>query len=207
MITGSLDGEFHTFLNHRVFVWNHAFRNPCLIGKYPAKKFDGKLSGSYEFPFCFSFPTHVDIDITYPVSFASVPSEVSEPPVDSTTSITTSSTSPASASSPSNIAETSPTIDGIVYFVDPGFLKQKVYNLRIRVESLLISSISKAVSQQRAGRAGRTRPGKCFQLYNEKDFMSELEDQTHPEILRSNLSNTVLEFVKLGVKVSFHVSR
>ena len=106
-----------------------------------------------------------------------------------------------------NIAETSPTIDGIVYFVDPGFSKQKVYNLQIRVESLLISSISKAVSQQRAGRAGRTRPGKCFRLYTEKDFMLELEDQTHPEILRSNLSNTVLEFVKLGVKVSFHASR
>ncbi|KAK7460585.1 DEAH-box ATP-dependent RNA helicase prp43 [Stygiomarasmius scandens] len=99
-----------------------------------------------------------------------------------------------------NIAETSLTIDGIVYVVDPGFSKQKVYNPRVRVESLLVSPISKASAQQRAGRAGRTRPGKCFRLYTEKDFMSELEEQTHPEILRCNLSNTVLELVKLGIK-------
>ena len=100
-----------------------------------------------------------------------------------------------------NIAETSLTIDGIVYVVDPGFSKQKVYNPRIRVESLLVSPISKASAQQRAGRAGRTRPGKCFRLYTEKDFMGELEEQAYPEILRSNLSNTVLELVKLGIKV------
>ena len=99
-----------------------------------------------------------------------------------------------------NIAETSLTIDGIVYVVDPGFSKQKLYNPRIRVESLLVSPISKASAQQRAGRAGRTRPGKCFRLYTEKDFMKELEEQTHPEILRSNLANTVLELVKAGVK-------
>ncbi|KAK0234860.1 P-loop containing nucleoside triphosphate hydrolase protein [Armillaria nabsnona] len=92
------------------------------------------------------------------------------------------------------------TIDGTVYVVDPGFSKQKVYNPRIRVESLLVSPISKASAQQRAGRAGRTRPGKCFRLYTEKDFMNELEEQTHPEILRCNLSNTVLELVKLGIK-------
>ena len=99
-----------------------------------------------------------------------------------------------------NIAETSLTIDGIVYVVDPGFSKQKLYNPRIRVESLLVTPISKASAQQRAGRAGRTRPGKCFRLYTEKDFMKELEEQTHPEILRSNLANTVLELVKAGVK-------
>jgi pre-mRNA-splicing factor ATP-dependent RNA helicase DHX15/PRP43 len=100
-----------------------------------------------------------------------------------------------------NIAETSLTIDGIVYVVDPGFSKQRVYNPRIRVDSLLVSPISKASAQQRAGRAGRTRPGKCFRLYTEKDFMKELEEQTHPEILRSNLANVVLELVKLGIKV------
>ncbi|KAF8641254.1 hypothetical protein AX14_009977 [Amanita brunnescens Koide BX004] len=99
-----------------------------------------------------------------------------------------------------NIAETSLTIDGIVYVVDPGFSQQKVYNPRIRVESLLVSPISKASAQQRAGRAGRTRPGKCFRLYTERDFMKELEEQTHPEILRSNLSNTALELMKLGIK-------
>jgi pre-mRNA-splicing factor ATP-dependent RNA helicase DHX15/PRP43 len=99
-----------------------------------------------------------------------------------------------------NIAETSLTIDGIVYVVDPGFSKQKVYNPRIRVESLLVSPISKASAQQRAGRAGRTRPGKCFRLYTEEAFKKELIDQTYPEILRSNLGATVLELKKLGVE-------
>lgn len=69
-----------------------------------------------------------------------------------------------------NIAETSITIDGIVYVVDPGFSKQKVYNPRMRVESLLVSPISKASAKQRAGRAGRTRPGKCFRLYTEASY-------------------------------------
>ncbi|TYJ54362.1 hypothetical protein B9479_005028 [Cryptococcus floricola] len=103
-----------------------------------------------------------------------------------------------------NIAETSLTIDGIVYVVDPGFCKQKVYNPRVRLESLLVTPISKASAMQRAGRAGRTRPGKCFRLYTERDFVKELEEQTHPEILRSNLSNTVLELIKLGIKDLVH---
>lgn len=103
-----------------------------------------------------------------------------------------------------NIAETSLTIDGIVYVVDPGFSKQKIYNPRSRVESLLVSPISKASAQQRAGRAGRTRPGKCFRLYTEVAFKKELIEQTYPEILRSNLSNTVLELKKLGVEDLVH---
>lgn len=103
-----------------------------------------------------------------------------------------------------NIAETSLTIDGIVYVVDPGFSKQKLYNPRLRVESLLVSPISKASAQQRAGRAGRTKPGKCFRLYTEKAFKEELIEQTHPEILRSNLANTVLELRKLGVEDLVH---
>ncbi len=103
-----------------------------------------------------------------------------------------------------NIAETSLTIDGIVYVVDPGFSKQKIYNPRTRVESLLVSPISKASAQQRAGRAGRTRPGKCFRLYTEKAFKKELIEQTYPELLRSNLANTVLELKKLGVEDLVH---
>ncbi|OAA57477.1 pre-mRNA splicing factor RNA helicase [Niveomyces insectorum RCEF 264] len=99
-----------------------------------------------------------------------------------------------------NIAETSLTIDGIVYVVDPGFSKQKIYNPRIRVESLLVTPISRASAQQRAGRAGRTRPGKCFRLYTEKAFKKDLIEQTYPEVLRSNLSNTILELKKLGVQ-------
>ncbi|KAN0078218.1 P-loop containing nucleoside triphosphate hydrolase protein [Tylopilus felleus] len=70
---------------------------------------------------------------------------------------------------------TSLTINGIVYVVNPGFCKQNVYNPRIQV-----STIPKALAQQRAGRAGWTRPGKCFRLYTEKDFMSELEEQKSP---------------------------
>ena len=100
-----------------------------------------------------------------------------------------------------NTAETSLTIDGIVYVIDPGFSRQKVYNPRIRVESMLVSPISKATAWQRTGRAGRTRPGKCFRLYTEKDFRSELEEWTHPEILRSNLATTILVMVKAGIKV------
>jgi pre-mRNA-splicing factor ATP-dependent RNA helicase DHX15/PRP43 len=103
-----------------------------------------------------------------------------------------------------NIAETSLTIDGIVYVIDPGFCKQKVYNPRIRVESLLVSPISRASAQQRSGRAGRTRPGKCFRLYTEQAFKSSLEPQTHPEILRSNLASVVLQLKRLGVDDLVH---
>src|ERR1700761_8982970 len=103
-----------------------------------------------------------------------------------------------------NIAETSLTIDGIVYVVDPGFFKQKLYNPRIRVESQLVSAISKASAQQRAGRAGRTKPGKCFRLYTEQAFKKELIEQTHPEILCSNLSMTVLQLKKLGIDDLVH---
>ena len=103
-----------------------------------------------------------------------------------------------------NIAETSLTIDGIVYVVDPGFSKQKIYNPRIRVESLLVSAISKASAQQRAGRAGRTRPGKCFRLYTQGAFKKELIETTYPEVLRSNLSSTVLDLKKLGIDDLVH---
>ncbi|XP_078805575.1 ATP-dependent RNA helicase DHX15-like [Oryzias latipes] len=54
------------------------------------------------------------------------------------------------------------------------------------MESLLVTAISKASAQQRAGRAGRTRPGKCFRLYTEKAYKTEMQDNTYPEILRSN---------------------
>lgn len=103
-----------------------------------------------------------------------------------------------------NIAETSITIDGIVFVVDPGFAKQKVYNPRIRVESLLVSPVSKASASQRAGRAGRTQPGKCFRLYTEKAFKQELTEQTYPEILRSNLGVVVLTLKKLGIDDLVH---
>lgn len=72
------------------------------------------------------------------------------------------------------------------------------------MESLLVSPISKASAQQRAGRAGRTRPGKCFRLYTEKAFRQEMQDNTYPEILRSNLGSVVLQLKKLGIDDLVH---
>jgi pre-mRNA-splicing factor ATP-dependent RNA helicase DHX15/PRP43 len=103
-----------------------------------------------------------------------------------------------------NIAETSLTIDGIVFVIDPGFVKQKVYNPRIRVESLLVSPVSRAAAAQRAGRAGRTRPGKCFRLYTEHAFDTSLIAQTPPEILRANLGAVVLQMLRLGISDLVH---
>jgi pre-mRNA-splicing factor ATP-dependent RNA helicase DHX15/PRP43 len=68
-------------------------------------------------------------------------------------------------------------VHGRRYVIDPGFSKQKVYNPRIRVESLLVSPISRASAHQRAGRAGRTQPGKCFRLYTEPSFKKDLQEQ------------------------------
>ena len=73
-----------------------------------------------------------------------------------------------------NIAETSVTINGIVYVVDTGFCKQKVFDPRTRIESLLVTPISQAAAKQRAGRAGRTQPGKCFRLYTEQSYLTQL---------------------------------
>lgn len=103
-----------------------------------------------------------------------------------------------------NIAETSLTIDGVVYVVDTGFSKQKIFNPRARVESLLISAISKASAKQRAGRAGRTKPGKTFRLYTEKAYKTEMTENTYPEILRSNLSSVVLQLKRLGIDDLVH---
>jgi pre-mRNA-splicing factor ATP-dependent RNA helicase DHX15/PRP43 len=67
-----------------------------------------------------------------------------------------------------------------------------------------VSPISRASAQQRAGRAGRTRPGKCFRLYTEKSFADELQEQTYPEILRSRMETVVLTLLKLGIEDLVH---
>ena len=103
-----------------------------------------------------------------------------------------------------NIAETSLTIDGIVYVIDPGFCKQKVYHPKQRIESLLVSPISKASAKQRSGRAGRTQPGKCFRLYTEESFERDLREASIPEILRTNLCNVILQMKALGVEDLVH---
>lgn len=99
-----------------------------------------------------------------------------------------------------NIAETSLTVDGIMYVVDAGYSKLKVYNPRMGMDALQITPISQANAGQRAGRAGRTGPGKAFHLFTEKAFKDELYIQTIPEIQRTNLSNTVLLLKSLGVR-------
>ncbi|KAI9887059.1 MAG: DEAH-box RNA helicase prp16 [Watsoniomyces obsoletus] len=99
-----------------------------------------------------------------------------------------------------NIAETSLTVDGIMYVVDGGFSKLKVYNPRMGMDTLQITPISQANASQRAGRAGRTGPGKAYHLFTERAFRDELYIQTIPEIQRTNLSNTVLLLKSLGIK-------
>ncbi|KAK3628167.1 DEAH-box RNA helicase prp16 [Elasticomyces elasticus] len=99
-----------------------------------------------------------------------------------------------------NIAETSLTVDGIMYVVDCGFSKLKVYNPRMGMDTLQITPISQANASQRAGRAGRTGPGKAFHLYTERAFRDELYIAQIPEIQRTNLANTVLLLKSLGVR-------
>ena len=97
-----------------------------------------------------------------------------------------------------NIAEASVTIEGIVYVVDSGFVKLRAYNPLTGVEGLTATSISKAAATQRAGRAGRTKPGKCYRLYTEQTFEA-MESTTAPEIQRSNLAPVLLQLKALGI--------
>ncbi|CAL5354367.1 unnamed protein product [Camellia sinensis] len=97
-----------------------------------------------------------------------------------------------------NIAETSVTIPGIKYVIDPGFVKARTYCAHTGMESLIIVPTSKAQALQRSGRAGREVPGKCFRLYPESEF-EKLSDSTIPEIRRCNLSNVILQLKALGV--------
>ncbi|KAF7185018.1 putative ATP-dependent RNA helicase DHX35 [Pseudocercospora fuligena] len=97
-----------------------------------------------------------------------------------------------------NIAEASVTIDGIVYVIDSGFVKLRAFNPTTGIETLTATPVSKASATQRAGRAGRTKPGKCYRLYTEAAFTS-LEDATVPEIQRSNLAPTILQLKALGI--------
>ena len=115
-----------------------------------------------------------------------------------------------------NIAETSITIDGVVFVIDPGFVKQNSYNPRTGMSSLVVvpvsavdakfkliwltpSQCSRASANQRAGRAGRVGPGKAFRLYTKWAFANELEENTVPEIQRTNLGMVVLVLKSLGI--------
>lgn len=103
-----------------------------------------------------------------------------------------------------NIAETSLTIDNIIYVIDPGFAKQNHFNSRTGMESLMVVPVSKASANQRAGRAGRIAAGKCFRLYTAWSYKHELEDNTVPEIQRINLGNAVLMLKALGINDLVH---
>lgn len=98
-----------------------------------------------------------------------------------------------------NIAETSVTIDGISYVIDPGYAKQNYFNARSGMESLVVVPISRASANQRAGRAGRVGPGKCFRLYTQWAFENEMDENTIPEIQRVNLGNVVLQLKSIGI--------
>ncbi|MCJ1448840.1 MAG: DEAH-box ATP-dependent RNA helicase prp22 [Stictis urceolatum] len=103
-----------------------------------------------------------------------------------------------------NIAETSITIDQIYYVIDPGFVKQNAYDPKLGMDSLVVTPISQAQAKQRAGRAGRTGPGKCYRLYTEAAFQSEMLPTSIPEIQRQNLSTTILMLKAMGINDLLH---
>ncbi len=95
-----------------------------------------------------------------------------------------------------NVAETSLTVPGIRYVVDPGTARISRYSRRTKVQRLPIEPISQASAAQRAGRSGRTAPGVCIRLYSEEDFASRPRF-TDPEILRTNLAAVILQMAAL----------
>lgn len=98
-----------------------------------------------------------------------------------------------------NVAETSITIDGIYYVVDPGFVKQSAYDAKLGMDSLIVTPISQAQARQRSGRAGRTGPGKCYRLYTEAAYRNEMMPNPVPEIQRTNLAMIVLTLKAMGI--------
>ena len=103
-----------------------------------------------------------------------------------------------------NIAETSVTIDGIYYVIDPGFVKQNTWDPKLGMDALVVVPISQAQARQRSGRAGRTGPGKCYRLYTEAAYTNEMLPNPVPEIQRMNLSNIVLMLKAMGINDLIH---
>jgi ATP-dependent helicase HrpA len=103
-----------------------------------------------------------------------------------------------------NVAETSLTVPGIRYVVDPGTARISRYSARTKVQRLPIEPISQASAAQRAGRCGRVAPGVCIRLYSEEDLLSRPEF-TEPEILRTNLASVILQMAaaRLGAITDF----
>ncbi|XBI28531.1 hypothetical protein VPH35_052736 [Triticum aestivum] len=103
-----------------------------------------------------------------------------------------------------NIAETSLTVDGILYVIDTGYGKMKVYNPRMGMDALQVFPCSRAAADQRAGRAGRTGPGTCYRLFTESAYQDEMLPNPVPEIQRTNLANVVLLLKSLKVENLLH---
>jgi ATP-dependent RNA helicase HrpA len=97
-----------------------------------------------------------------------------------------------------NVAETSLTVPGIKYVVDPGTARISRYSHRLKVQRLPIEAVSQASANQRAGRCGRTSDGVCIRLYSEVDFESRARF-TEPEILRTNLASVILQMTSIGL--------
>jgi ATP-dependent helicase HrpA len=97
-----------------------------------------------------------------------------------------------------NVAETSLTVPGIKYVVDPGTARISRYSSRLKVQRLPIEPVSQASANQRKGRCGRTSDGICIRLYDEQDFASRPEF-TDPEILRTNLASVILQMTSIGL--------
>ncbi|NMH58721.1 ATP-dependent RNA helicase HrpA [Alteromonas sp. MYP5] len=97
-----------------------------------------------------------------------------------------------------NVAETSLTVPGIKYVIDPGTARISRYSARSKVQRLPIEPISQASANQRAGRCGRVSDGICIRLYSEEDFTGRPEF-TDPEILRTNLASVILQMLALGL--------
>ncbi|MCA2187598.1 ATP-dependent RNA helicase HrpA [Nonomuraea cavernae] len=97
-----------------------------------------------------------------------------------------------------NVAETSLTVPGIKYVVDPGYARVSRYSHRTKVQRLPIEAISQASANQRKGRSGRTSDGVCIRLYEEEDFLARPEF-TDPEILRTNLASVILQMTSIGL--------
>ncbi|MGH1486596.1 MAG: ATP-dependent RNA helicase HrpA [Cellvibrionaceae bacterium] len=95
-----------------------------------------------------------------------------------------------------NVAETSLTVPGIRYVIDPGYARVSRYSFRTKVQRLPIEAISQASANQRKGRCGRVSEGVCIRLYSEDDFLSRTEF-TDPEILRTNLAAVILQMAQL----------
>lgn len=97
-----------------------------------------------------------------------------------------------------NVAETSLTVPGIKYVIDPGTARISRYSYRTKVQRLPIEPVSQASANQRKGRCGRVSEGICIRLYSEDDFLSRPEF-TDPEILRTNLASVILQMTALGL--------